>query len=72
LFEINVMSGVRLARHYVTSTLKNNWGRILCISSESAVQIAAEMVHCGMTKTTQIVVARGKAESIAGTGVTAK
>jgi len=71
LFEINVMSGVRLARHYLTGMLKKNWGRILFISSESAVQIPAEMVHYGMTKTAQIAVARGIAESVAGTGVTA-
>jgi len=69
-FEINVMSGVRLSRHYVTGMLKRNWGRILFISSESGVQIPAEMVHYGMTKTAQIAVARGIAESIAGTGVT--
>ncbi len=69
-FEINVMSGVRLARHYLTGMLKENWGRILFISSESGVQIPAEMVHYGMTKTAQIAVARGIAESVAGTGVT--
>ena len=70
-FEINVMSGVRLARHYRTGMLKKNWGRIVFISSESAVQIPPEMVHYGMTKTAQIAVARGIAESVAGTGVTA-
>jgi NAD(P)-dependent dehydrogenase (short-subunit alcohol dehydrogenase family) len=70
LFEINVMSGVRLARHYLAGMLKRNWGRILFISSESGVQIPAEMVHYGMTKTAQIAVARGIAESVAGTGVT--
>ena len=70
LFEVNVMSGVRLARHYLPGMLKKNWGRILFISSESAVQIPAEMVHYGMTKTAQIAVARGIAESVAGTGVT--
>jgi NAD(P)-dependent dehydrogenase (short-subunit alcohol dehydrogenase family) len=70
LFEINVMSGVRLARHYLGGMLRKNWGRILFISSESAVQIPAEMVHYGMTKTAQIAVARGIAESVAGTGVT--
>ena len=70
-FEINVMSGVRLARHYLTGMLKKNWGRILFISSESAVQIPPEMVHYGMTKTAQVAVARGIAESLAGTGVTA-
>jgi NAD(P)-dependent dehydrogenase (short-subunit alcohol dehydrogenase family) len=62
-FEINVMSGVRLARHYLAGMLKKNWGRILFISSESAVQIPPEMVHYGMTKTAQIAVARGIARS---------
>ena len=70
-FEINVMSGVRLARHYLTGMLNKNWGRIIFVSSESAVQIPPEMVHYGMTKTAQIAVARGIAESLAGTGVTA-
>ena len=69
-FEINVMSGVRLSRHYLAGMLKKNWGRILFISSESAVQIPAEMVHYGMTKTAQVAIARGIAESVAGTGVT--
>jgi NAD(P)-dependent dehydrogenase (short-subunit alcohol dehydrogenase family) len=64
------MSGVRLARHYLTGMLKKNWGCILFISSESAVQIPAEMVHHGMTKTAQIAVARGIAESVAGADVT--
>ena len=71
LFEINVMSGVRLSRHYLAGMRKRNWGRILFISSESGVQIPAEMVHYGMTKTAQIAVTRGIAESVAGTGVTA-
>jgi len=69
-FEVNVMSGVRLSRHYLVGMLKQNWGRILFISSESAVQIPAEMVHYGMTKTAQVAIARGIAESVAGTGVT--
>jgi NAD(P)-dependent dehydrogenase (short-subunit alcohol dehydrogenase family) len=69
-FEINVMSGVRLTRHYLAGMLQKNWGRVLFISSESAVQIPAEMVHYGMTKTAQIAIARGVAESVAGTGVT--
>jgi NAD(P)-dependent dehydrogenase (short-subunit alcohol dehydrogenase family) len=69
-FEVNVMSGVRLARYYLAGMIKNNWGRILFISSESAVQIPPEMVHYGMTKTAQVAVARGIAESVAGTGVT--
>lgn len=69
-FEVNVMSGVRLARHYLPGMLKQNWGRIIFISSESAVQIPVEMVHYGMTKTAQVAIARGIAESVAGTGVT--
>jgi NAD(P)-dependent dehydrogenase (short-subunit alcohol dehydrogenase family) len=69
-FEINVMSGVRLSRHYLAGMLQKNWGRILFISSESAVQIPVEMVHYGMTKTAQVALARGIAESVAGTGVT--
>lgn len=69
-FQINVMSGVQLSRHYLAGMLKKNWGRILFISSESGVQIPPEMVHYGMTKTAQIAVARGIAESVAGTGVT--
>jgi NAD(P)-dependent dehydrogenase (short-subunit alcohol dehydrogenase family) len=64
------MSGVRLSRHYLAGMLKKNWGRILFISSESAVQIPAEMVHYGMTKTAQVAIARGIAETVAGTGVT--
>ncbi len=70
-FEVNVMSGVRLSRHYLPGMLKKDWGRIIFISSESAVQIPVEMVHYGMTKTAQVAIARGIAESVAGTGVTA-
>jgi NAD(P)-dependent dehydrogenase (short-subunit alcohol dehydrogenase family) len=69
-FEVNVLSGVRLSRHYLPAMLKNNWGRIIFISSESGQQIPKEMIHYGMTKTAQIAIARGLAESIAGTGVT--
>lgn len=69
-FEVNVLSGVRLSRHYLPGMLKKNWGRIIFISSESAFQIPAEMVHYGMTKTAQVAIARGLAESVAGTGVT--
>src|SRR5580692_4140090 len=69
-FEVNVLSGVRLSRHYLPGMLKNNWGRIIFISSESGFQIRAEMVHYGMSKTAQVAVARGLAESVAGTGVT--
>jgi NAD(P)-dependent dehydrogenase (short-subunit alcohol dehydrogenase family) len=70
LFEVNVMSGVRLARQYLPGMLRRNWGRIIFISSESGQHIPAEMMHYGMTKTAQIAVARGLAESVAGTGVT--
>jgi NAD(P)-dependent dehydrogenase (short-subunit alcohol dehydrogenase family) len=69
-FEVNVMSGVRLSRHYLPGMLKKNWGRIIFISSESAVQIPVEMIHYGMTKTAQVAIARGVAESVAGTGIT--
>jgi NAD(P)-dependent dehydrogenase (short-subunit alcohol dehydrogenase family) len=69
-FDVNVMSGVRLARHYLPAMLQKNWGRILFISSESAVQIPVEAVHYGVSKTAQVAVARGIAESVAGTGVT--
>ena len=69
-FEVNVLSGVRLARAYLPAMLKKNWGRIIFISSESAQHIPAEMIHYGMTKTAQVAVARGLAESLAGTGVT--
>jgi NAD(P)-dependent dehydrogenase (short-subunit alcohol dehydrogenase family) len=70
LFEVNVMSGVRLSRAYLPGMMKKDWGRIIFISSESGVQIPVEMVHYGMTKTAQIAIARGIAESVAGTGVT--
>ena len=69
-FEVNVLSGVRLARLCLPAMKKANWGRIIFISSESAVQIPAEMIHYGMTKTAQLAVARGLAEAVAGTGIT--
>jgi len=69
-FEVNVMSGVRLSRAFLPGMRKRNWGRIVFISSESAVQIPSEMIHYGMTKTAQIAIARGLAESCAGTGIT--
>ncbi len=69
-FEVNVLSGVRLARHYLPGMLKKNWGRVIFISSESAQQIPVEMIHYGMTKTAQVAVARGLAQSVVGTGVT--
>ncbi|HEU5117586.1 MAG TPA: SDR family NAD(P)-dependent oxidoreductase [Isosphaeraceae bacterium] len=69
-FETNVMSGVRLSRHYLPGMKTRNWGRIVFISSESGVQIPEEMIHYGMTKTAQLAIARGVAESVAGTGIT--
>jgi NAD(P)-dependent dehydrogenase (short-subunit alcohol dehydrogenase family) len=69
-FEVNVLSGIRLARHYVGSMRTRNWGRIVFVSSESALQIPAEMIHYGMTKTAQLAVSRGLAETLVGTGVT--
>jgi NAD(P)-dependent dehydrogenase (short-subunit alcohol dehydrogenase family) len=69
-FEVNVLSGVRLSRHYIGSMKRKNWGRIVFISSESALQIPKEMIHYGMTKTAQLAVSRGLAETTAGTGVT--
>ncbi|MDX2148090.1 MAG: SDR family NAD(P)-dependent oxidoreductase [Planctomycetota bacterium] len=69
-FDTNVMSGVRLTRAYLPAMLKNNWGRVVFISSESGLQTPAEMVHYGMTKSAQIAIARGIAELTAGTGVT--
>jgi NAD(P)-dependent dehydrogenase (short-subunit alcohol dehydrogenase family) len=69
-FRVNVLSGVRLARHYAPGMVKKGWGRVLFISSESGLQIPAEMVHYGTTKTAQLAVARGLAETLAGTGVT--
>lgn len=69
-FEVNVLSGVRLARHYVAGMRARNWGRIVFVSSESGLQIPTEMIHYGMTKTAQLAVARGLAETLAGTGVT--
>lgn len=70
IFEANVMSGVRLSRSYLPAMRAKNWGRILFVSSESAVQIPTEMIHYGMTKTAQVAVARGIAETVAGTGIT--
>ena len=69
-FESNVMSGVRLSRHYVRGMKQRNWGRIVFVSSESGLQIPVEMIHYGVTKTAQLAVARGLAESLAGTNVT--
>jgi NAD(P)-dependent dehydrogenase (short-subunit alcohol dehydrogenase family) len=70
IFNVNVMSGIRLARHYLPLMLKKQWGRIIFISSESGVQIPSEMIHYGMTKTAQLAISRGLAELTAGTAVT--
>jgi len=70
MFEVNVLSGVRLSRHYLPRMKDQGWGRIIFLSSESAIQIPAEMIHYGMTKTAQLAISRGLAETTAGTGVT--
>jgi NAD(P)-dependent dehydrogenase (short-subunit alcohol dehydrogenase family) len=70
LFEVNVLSGVRLSRHYLPRMKDKGWGRIIFLSSESAIQIPAEMIHYGMTKTAQLAISRGLAETTAGTAVT--
>lgn len=69
-FDVNVLSGVRLARLVLPAMKRANWGRIIFISSESAVQIPTEMIHYGVSKTAQLAVSRGLAESVAGTGIT--
>ena len=68
--QTNVMSGVRLSRAYLPGMLHRNWGRIVFISSESAINIPVEMIHYGVTKTAQLAISRGLAEMTAGTGVT--
>ena len=69
-FAVNVMSGVRLSRAYLPAMKERNWGRIVFISSESALQIPAEMIHYGTTKTAQLAIARGLAETCQSTNVT--
>jgi NAD(P)-dependent dehydrogenase (short-subunit alcohol dehydrogenase family) len=69
-FDVNVLSGVRLSRLYLPYMKQHDWGRIVFISSESGIQIPPEMIHYGMTKSAQIAVARGLAESLAGTQIT--
>jgi len=69
-FEVNVMSGVRISRAYLQGMMKRNWGRIIFISSESALNIPTEMIHYGTTKTAQLAIARGLAQIARGTGVT--
>lgn len=70
MFNVNIMSGVRLTQHYLPGMFKKDWGRVQFISSESALQIPQEMIHYGMTKTAQVSLARGIAETTKGTGVT--
>lgn len=70
IIEVNVLSGVRLSRHYLPLMLKKDWGRIIFISSESGVNIPVEMIHYGVTKTAQLALARGLAETTVGSGVT--
>lgn len=69
-FEVNVLSGVRFARHYARAMTQRGWGRILFVSSESGLNIPREMIHYGMSKTAQLSIARGLAMELAGTGVT--
>jgi NAD(P)-dependent dehydrogenase (short-subunit alcohol dehydrogenase family) len=69
-FNVNILSGVRLSRAYLPGMKKKNWGRVVFISSESGVQIPVEMIHYGVTKTAQLGLSRGLAETCAGTGVT--
>jgi NAD(P)-dependent dehydrogenase (short-subunit alcohol dehydrogenase family) len=69
-FDTNVMSGVRLSRHYLPRMVQRGWGRLVFISSESGLNIPPEMIHYGVTKTAQLAISRGLAESVAGTGVT--
>src|ERR1700679_2927256 len=70
IFEINVMSGIRMTRHYLPAMTTRGWGRVVFVSSESALAIPKEMIDYGMTKTAQLAISRGVAESVAGTGVT--
>ena len=70
MIEVNFMSGVRLSRHYLPRMKAQDWGRIIFIASESAVNIPVEMIHYGVSKTMQVALARGLAETTAGTGVT--
>ncbi len=69
-FDVNVISGVRLSRHYAKGMAERGWGRVQFISSESGIQTPPEMVHYGVTKTAQLAVSRGLAEVLTGTGVT--
>jgi NAD(P)-dependent dehydrogenase (short-subunit alcohol dehydrogenase family) len=70
IFQINVMSGVRMTRHCLPRMVRHGWGRVVFVSSESAVNIPKETIDYGMTKTAQLAISRGLAESVAGSGVT--
>lgn len=70
IYQVNVLSGVRLARHYTPRMTQRGWGRVIFVSSESAIQTPTEMVHYGMTKTAQLALSRGMAQEVAGTGIT--
>lgn len=70
IFQINVMSGIRMTRHYLPKMVRRGWGRVVFVSSESALNTPKEMIDYGVTKTAQLAVSRGLAESVAGTGVT--
>jgi len=69
-FEVNVMSGVRLSRAYLPGMIERDWGRVVFLSSESALNIPADMIHYGFTKTAYLAIARGLAKRVAGSGVT--
>ncbi len=69
-FDVNVMSGIRLSRAYTPGMVERGWGRVIFISSESALNVPTEMVHYGMTKTAQLSISRGLAQTVAGSGVT--
>lgn len=69
-FDVNVLSGVRLARHYLAGMLERDWGRIVLVASESGMNIPADMIHYGVSKAAEIALARGLAELTAGSGVT--
>ena len=69
-FEVNVLSGVRLARAYLPGMLQRNWGRIIFMSSEAGLVTPGPMIHYGMTKTAQLAISRGLAELTKGTNVT--
>ena len=70
IFQLNVMSGIRMTRHFLPGMVERGWGRVVFVSSESAVNIPPDMIHYGMTKTAQLAVSRGVAETVAGSGVT--